>query len=86
MIVIGLFVAFLSNYLIAGAAGSASEVFWWGFDAWQWMYWVEILPASIFFFSLLFIPESPRYLVAADQEDDARDVINSLSTAGDADA
>ncbi len=86
MIVIGLFVAFLSNYLIAGAAGSASEVFWWGFDAWQWMYWVEILPASIFFFSLLFIPESPRYLVAADQEGEARDVINSLSTAGDADA
>lgn len=86
MIVIGLFVAFLSNYLIAGAAGSASEILWFGFDAWQWMYWVEIFPASIFFGSLLFIPESPRYLVAAGEEDDARDVINSLSTAGDADA
>jgi SP family sugar:H+ symporter-like MFS transporter len=85
MIVIGLFMAFVSNYFIAGAAGSASEVFWFGFDAWQWMYWVEILPASLFFLSLLFIPESPRYLVAAGDEDQARTVINSLSTAGNAD-
>jgi len=85
MIVVGLFMAFVSNYFIAGTAGSASDVFWLGFEAWQWMYWVEILPASLFFLCLLFIPESPRYLVAAGDEDQARTVINSLSTAGDAD-
>lgn len=85
MIVIGLFMAFVSNYFLAGAAGSASEILWFGFDAWQWMYWVELFPASLFFLSLLFIPESPRYLVAAGDEDQARTVINSLSTAGDAD-
>lgn len=85
MIVIGLFMAFVSNYFIANAAGSASELLWFGFDAWQWMYWVEILPASIFFVSLLFIPESPRYLVAAGDEDEARSVINALSSAGTAD-
>jgi SP family sugar:H+ symporter-like MFS transporter len=85
MIVFGLFMAFMSNYLIAGSAGSAHDVFWFGFDAWQWMYWVEILPASLFLGSLLFIPESPRYLVAADKEDEARDVINSLSTADNTD-
>jgi len=86
MIVVGLFMAFLNNYLIAGAAGSASEVFWFGFDAWQWMFWMELFPASIFLGTLLLIPESPRYLVAAGREEEARDVINSLSTAGDADA
>ena len=86
MIVVGLFVAFLNNYLIAGAAGSAADVFWLGFDAWQWMFWMEIVPASIFFGTLLFIPESPRYLVAAGREEEARDVINSLSTAGNAEA
>jgi len=86
MIVVGLFIAFLNNYLIAGAAGSASDVFWFGFEAWQWMFWMELIPAGIFFGTLLFIPESPRYLVAAGREDEARDVINSLSTAGDADA
>lgn len=81
MIVFGLFMAFVSNYFIASAAGSPSDLLWYGFDAWQWMYWVEIFPASIFLLSLLFIPESPRYLVAADKEDEARDVINALSTA-----
>ena len=86
MIVVGLFMAFLNNYLIAGAAGSAADVFWFGFDAWQWMFWMEIVPASIFLGTLLFIPESPRFLVAAGRDDEARDVINSLSTAGDADA
>ncbi len=86
MIVVGLFMAFLNNYLLAGAAGSAADVFWFGFDAWQWMFWMEIIPASIFLGTLLLIPESPRFLVAAGREDEARDVINSLSTAGDADA
>jgi len=85
MIVIGLFMAFVSNYFIAGAAGSAHEVFWFGFDAWQWMYWIEIVPAALFLGSLLVIPESPRYLVAAEKEEEARNVINSLSTAGNAD-
>ena len=86
MIVVGLFMAFLNNYLIAGAAGSAADVFWFGFDAWQWMFWMEIVPASIFLGTLLLIPESPRYLVAAGREGEARTVINMLSTAGDADA
>lgn len=79
MIVIGLFMAFLNNYLIAGAAGSASNAFWLGFDAWQWMFWMELLPASIFLGTLLFIPESPRYLVAAGREDEAGSVLRSLS-------
>lgn len=84
MIVIGLFVAFLNNYLIAGAAGSASAAFWFGFDAWQWMFWMELIPAGIFLGTLLLIPESPRYLVAAGREAEARSVIESLSTADDA--
>ncbi|MCC5913144.1 MAG: sugar porter family MFS transporter [Balneolaceae bacterium] len=86
MIVVGLFVAFLSNYMIAGSAGGATEVFMAGFQAWQWMFWVEILPASIFFIGLIFIPESPRYLVAAGRRDDARVVLTSLSDEQDANA
>ncbi len=86
MIVIGLFVAFLSNYAIAGGAGGASEVFWAEQQAWQWMFWVEMFPAFIFFVGLLFIPESPRYLVAAGRIDDAREVLSSLSDVNDANA
>lgn len=79
MIVIGLFAAFLSNYMIAGSAGGASDVFLFGFDAWQWMFWVEILPASIFLISLFFIPESPRYLVASGRLDEAKQVLGAVS-------
>ncbi|MES3628935.1 MAG: sugar porter family MFS transporter, partial [Longimonas sp.] len=81
MIVIGLFIAFLSNYLIAGSAGSASALFWWDFPAWRWMYWVEIIPGSIFLISLLAIPESPRYLVAAGRESEAQAVLQRLLNA-----
>ncbi len=79
MIVIGLFVAFFSNYTIAGLAGGASETFWAGFGAWRWMFWVEIIPASIFLIGLLFIPESPRYLVAAGQYTKAESILAKLT-------
>jgi SP family sugar:H+ symporter-like MFS transporter len=62
-IISGLFVAFVSNYLIAGAAGSSMGEFAFGFEAWRWMFWVEMIPATIFLLALLAIPESPRYLV-----------------------
>ncbi len=78
-IVLGLFFAFFSNYSLAKAAGGVSESFWWGFETWQWMFWVEILPAALFFFLLLFIPESPRYLVAAGKSDKALKVLASLT-------
>ena len=63
-IVLGLFVAFLSNYLIASTAGSAEALFWLDVPAWRWMFWMELLPATLFLVGVLFIPESPRYLVA----------------------
>jgi MFS transporter, SP family, sugar:H+ symporter len=78
-IVLGLFFAFFSNYNLAGAAGSASSTLWWGFDAWRWMFWMELIPASAFFLLLLFIPESPRYLVAAGKSHKALDVLASLT-------
>lgn len=63
-IVIGLFAAFLSNYTIASWAGGAEGVFLLDMAAWRWMFWIEIIPAAMFFIGALVIPESPRYLVA----------------------
>lgn len=77
-IVLGLFCAFLSNYLFAGAAGTAGSPFWWNFQAWQWMFWAEIIPSAAFFLGLLLIPESPRYLVAANRAETARTVLARL--------
>lgn len=84
MIVLGLFAAFLSNYFLADIAGGSSNEFWAGYQTWQWMFWMEIIPAVIFFFSLLFIPESPRYLVAAGRPDEAIKVLASISHPNDA--
>ena len=77
-IITGLFIAFVSNYLIAQVAGSAVNELAWGFEAWRFMYWVEILPAALFFVTLLLIPESPRFLVASGQRERARAVLAKL--------
>jgi SP family sugar:H+ symporter-like MFS transporter len=84
-IISGLFAAFLSNYLIAQKAGGSLNQFAWGFEAWRWMFWVEMIPAVIFFFALLAIPESPRYLVAIGKKEKAMAVLNKLMS-GAADA
>lgn len=62
-IITGLTAAFLSNYLLAKVAGSSLTEFWFGYETWRWMFWAELLPATIFLVALLAIPESPRYLV-----------------------
>jgi SP family sugar:H+ symporter-like MFS transporter len=81
-IITGLFVAFLSNYLIAGRAGSSTARFLLGYEAWRWMFWVEIIPAVTFFVALLFIPESPRFLVASRKIEKARAVLERLMGEG----
>lgn len=78
MIISGLTGAFLGNYLIAHYAGGSTEPFWLGFEAWRWMFWAQIIPASLFFLALLVIPESPRYLVVKGREDEAREVLTRL--------
>ncbi len=79
MIVLGLLLAFLSNYAIAALAGGSTQTLWAGFEAYQWMFWVEILPASIFFLALFLTPESPRYLVAAGKPDKAQAILARLT-------
>ena len=74
----GLFAAFLSNYLLAKVAGGSVTPYWLGYEAWRWMFWVEILPAGLFLVALLFIPESPRYLVAKGRKEQALAVLQKL--------
>jgi len=77
-IIFGLFSSFLSNYLLADIAGSSTTEFWLGYQTWRWMFWIELVPAATFFFSLLFIPESPRYLVVSGKSAKAREVLTRL--------
>ena len=85
-IITGLFASFLSNYLLAHVAGSSTKVLAMGLEAWRWMFWVMTIPSMIFFISLLFIPESPRFLVASRKKEKALAVLTRLMGAADAQA
>jgi len=71
----GLFCSFLNNYALANFAGGSTAELWFGFAAWRCMFWMELLPAVIFLIALMFIPESPRFLVSAGQDDKAKRVL-----------
>lgn len=77
-IITGLFSAFVSNYLLASFAGASTAVLWLGFEAWRWMFWIEMAPAVLFFLGLLLIPESPRYLVIRGRTETAHAVLTRL--------
>ena len=77
-IISGLFAAFLSNYLLAGEAAGSTNTLWMNYEAWRWMFWIELVPAFLFFFMLWFIPESPRFLVSSGATDKATQVLTKL--------
>jgi SP family sugar:H+ symporter-like MFS transporter len=77
-IVIGIFLALLSGYAIAHAAGSASNDWLFGIEAWRWMFLVETIPAIVYGAMAGTIPESPRYLVGVGRADEARAVLESV--------
>ena len=60
------------------SSGASTEKFWLDYEAWRWMFWIEIGPAALFFVMLLFIPESPRFLVVRGHDDSARNVLTKL--------
>lgn len=52
-VVLGILIAFFSNYLLQDL----------GENSWRWMLGVQAFPATLFLVLVLFIPESPRWLV-----------------------
>ncbi len=85
-IISGLFCAFLSNWLLAKAAGASIHPLWFGQEAWRWMFWMQAIPSLLFLLLLLAIPESPRYLVAKGRREDALTVLTKLYGAHEAQA
>lgn len=74
-IVIGISVAFFSNYLIlqwAQSDAALAQLFMFGEYEWRWMLGIETLPAVLYFFCLYFVPKSPRWQIMAGEVDDAR--------------
>jgi SP family arabinose:H+ symporter-like MFS transporter len=81
-IVIGISVAFFSNYLVLWLS---QQPYGWvqmlKFDryTWRWMLGIETLPAIVYFFSLLASPESPRWLLARGRREEAAKVMDRLN-------
>jgi MFS transporter, SP family, sugar:H+ symporter len=84
MIIVGLAGAATSNMLIQKAAGSSLDPIM-GYAAWRWMFLAQAAPAVLFLFALMFIPESPRYLVVKGRLDEARAVLARLFGSANAD-
>lgn len=60
-IVFGIFIAFISNYLLKGFGGDQD---------WRWMLGVEAVPAFLYVLMILRVPNSPRWLVVKKQDDE----------------
>lgn len=86
MIITGLTAAFFANYYLAAAASNPANLndvaslnpLWFGIAAWRWMYLLQAVPAVVFFIALFFIPESPRFLVSKQRNEEALNVLTSL--------
>ncbi len=82
-IVLGIFIAFLSNYALGKLAGGAEKDLWFGLAAWRWMYWMEAVPCVAFLIGIMLVPESPRFLIAAGRRDEALHVFQRISAEPD---
>ena len=73
-IVIGITVAFFTNFLILQLADSPAA---WAQSLgltdgpWRWMLGLETLPAILYFVGLFFVPQSPRWLLMQGRRDEA---------------
>lgn len=69
-IVFGIFIAFISNYLLKGVGGESD---------WRWMLGVEAIPAFLYTLMVLRVPNSPRWLALKKNDDDeALKVLTSI--------
>ena len=71
-IVLGILVAQLSNYAIGTMGLGPTE--------WRWMFGVEAIPAVLFLAFLVPVPESPRWLVANNEEEEAGRILGRTGT------
>lgn len=71
-IVLGILLAYLSNYLIVTLIP--------GPDDWRWMFGVMAIPAIAFLVLLMGVPETPRWLMSVGREAEAREVSQRLAS------
>lgn len=63
MITVGILVAYIVNALLASS------------EAWRWMVGLALIPSLVLLIGMYFMPETPRWLVSKDRDEEARDVL-----------
>ncbi len=71
-IVVGILLAYLSNYIITMQNLGALQ--------WRWEFGVAIVPSALFLVMLYGIPRSSRWLVTTNQTDEAREVLELMGS------
>lgn len=73
--VIGISATFFVNLIVADSGTHE-----WGVETgWRWMLGYGVIPALIFYLTLLFVPESPRYLVQKGRDQEALQVLTNIN-------
>lgn len=74
-IVFGMLIVYFVNYYIS----SQGDALWLNTLGWRWMFASEIIPASLFLFFLMFVPDTPRSLVLQSKPDEALSVLTRVN-------
>jgi SP family xylose:H+ symportor-like MFS transporter len=74
-VVIGILVTNLVNYFLANT----------GHEAWRWMFGLGAVPSAIFLIGVIWLPESPRWLMKSGQEIKAKTVLDKIGSPAFAD-
>ena len=86
-IVVGILLAYLSNWWLLGFSQNHKGVFGDSgmlhqvmvSEVWRAMFGAEMVPATLFFLLLLIIPDSPRWLIKENKEDEGFDILKKVS-------
>lgn len=69
-LVLGILIAFISNFLLEGFDGERD---------WRWMLGVEAIPAAIYFVAVFGVPKSPRWLITErNDEAQAKEILTKM--------
>ncbi|MCL5279575.1 MAG: sugar porter family MFS transporter [Planctomycetes bacterium] len=90
-IVIGILAAQFINWALvrdlpAGATDEFIRTSWYGQAGWRWMFALTAVPSLLFFVSMFFVPESPRWLIKNGSSERARSVLARIGGGTYADA
>ncbi len=73
-VVIGFFVVFLVTYFIGNEMTEEQNIS----RGWRYMFWSEMVPATLFLVLLFMVPKSPRWLMLKGKEEEAKNILTRI--------